>query len=118
MRIAPRDNTEQADIDRLQALIPQLANDRRVELTLADGRVFTGIVAARPMTMQFFDADGREGTNGVVRLEQPALDEPEQARHVDLFLDQIEAIRPLDRHELDPRPAAGASDSMHSASTH
>jgi len=107
MRIAPRVYTAQADIDRLQSLIPALPNDRRVELTLVDGRVFTGIVAARPMTTQFFDADGREGTNGVLRLEQPALEAPEQARWVDLFLDQIAAIRPLDRGELDPR--AGAS---------
>lgn len=118
MRIAPRVYTEQADIDRLQALIPELSNDRHVELTLVDGRVFAGVVAARPMTMQFFDADGQEGTNGVVRLEQPALEQPEQARWVDLFLDQIAAIRPLDRHELDPRPAAGASDSVHRSSTH
>jgi hypothetical protein len=117
MRTAPRVYTAQVDIDRLQSLIPELPNDRRVEITLVDGRVFSGIVAARPMTMQFFDADGREGTNGVVRLEQPALEQPEDARWVDLFLDQIEAIRPLDRGELDPRPAAGASDSVHSSST-
>jgi hypothetical protein len=104
MRIAPRVYTEQADIDRLQSLIPELSNDRRVEVRLVDGRVFSGIVAARPMTTQFFDADGQEGTNGVVRLEQPALDHPEDAHRVDLFLDQIESIRPLDRHELDPQP--------------
>ena len=118
MRIAPRVYIEQADIDRLQSMIFELPNDRRVQLTLVDGRVFTGIVAARPMTMQFFDADGREGTNGTVRLEQPALDRPEQARWVDLFLDQIAEIRPLDRGELDPRPEAGASDSEHSARPH
>lgn len=118
MRIAPRVYTAQADIDRLQALIPELPNDRHVRLTLDDGRVFTGIVAGRPMTMQFFDADGREGTNGTVRLEQPALDRPEDARWVDLFLDQIVEVRPLDRHELDPRPAAGASDTVHPTSTH
>lgn len=118
MRIAPRVYTEQADIDRLQAMIFELPNDRRVELTLVDGRVFTGIVSARPMTTQFFDADGREGTNGVVRLEQPALDHPEQARWVDLYLDQIAGIRPLDRGELDARPAAGASDSVHSRRPH
>jgi hypothetical protein len=89
-----------------------------VQLTLVDGRVFTGIVSGRPMTMQFFDADGREGTNGIVRIEQPALDAPEQARWVDLFLDQIAAIRPLDRGELDARPDAGASDSVHSSRPH
>jgi hypothetical protein len=110
MRIAPRVYTRQADIERLQALIPELPNDRHVQLTLVDGRVFTGIVAARPMTMQYFDTDGREGTNGVVRLEQPALEQPEQARWVDLFLDQIAEIRPLDRGELDAHATAGARD--------
>ena len=79
MRIAPRVYTAQVDIDRLQARIFELPNDQHVELTLDDGRVLRGIVAARPMTMQFFDADGREGTNGTVRLEQPALERPEQA---------------------------------------
>lgn len=106
MRTAPRVYTDQADIDRLQAMIVELPNDRRVRVTLHDGRVFTGIVAARPMTMQFYDPDGREGTNGTVRLEQPALEQPEQARWVDLFLDQIAEIRPLDRHELDPGAAS------------
>lgn len=118
MRIAPRVYTDQVDIDRLQALTFELPNDRHVQLTLVDGRVFTGIVSGRPMTMQFFDPDGREGTNGTVRIEQPALDAPEEARRVDLFLDQIAEIRPLDRGELDARPEAGASDSLHSRRPH
>jgi hypothetical protein len=118
MRIAPRVYTAQADIDRLQALIPELPNDRRVEVVLTDGRVFTGVVAARPMTTQFFDADGNEGTNGVVRLEQPALDRPEEARWVDLYLDQIEAVRPLDRGEPDPRRDRGTGDTTSGTSTH
>ena len=115
MRIAPRVYTAQVDIDRLQSRIFELPNDQHVELTLDDGRVLRGIVAARPMTMQFFDADGREGTNGTVRLEQPALERPEQAQWVDLFLDQIVSVRHLDRHEIEPRLAPGASDSAHSS---
>ena len=114
MRIAPRVYTAQVDIDRLQARIFELPNDQHVELTLDDGRVLRGIVAARPMTMHFFDADGREGTNGTVRLEQPALERPEQAQWVDLYLDQIVSVRHLDRHEIEPRPAPGASESAHS----
>ena len=113
MRTAPRVYTAQVDIDRLQALIFALPNDQHVQVTLDDGRVFTGIVAGRPMTMQFFDPDGREGTNGTVRLEQPALEHPEQARWVDLFLDQIVEVRQLDRGEIEPRPAPGASDTVH-----
>ncbi|HEY4555477.1 MAG TPA: DUF3247 family protein [Lysobacter sp.] len=114
MRIAPRVYTAQVDIDRLQARIFELPNDQHVELTLDDGRVLRGIVAARPMTMQFFDADGREGTNGTVRLEQPALEHPEDAAWTDLFLDQIVAVRHLDRNEIEPRPTPGASDTVHS----
>lgn len=113
MRTAPRVYTRQVDIDRLQSMIFALPNDRHVQLTLDDGRVLTGIVAGRPMTMQFFDAEGREGTNGTVRLEQPALEHPEDARWVDLFLDQIVEVRPLDRNEIAPRPASGASDTVH-----
>lgn len=113
MRTAPRVYTRQVDIDRLQSMIFALPNNQHVQVTLDDGRVFTGIVAGRPMTMQFFDPDGREGTNGTVRLEQPALEDPEQARWVDLFLDQIVEVRPLDRHEIEPRPAPGATDTRH-----
>lgn len=118
MRTAPLVYTAQADIDRLQALIAELPTDRHVEVVLGDGRVFDGIVAEQPITVQFFDPDGREGTNGTLRLEQPALDSPERARRVDLFLHQIAEVRPLDRHELEPRPAAGATDSVHGARPH
>lgn len=118
MRIAPRVYTRQVDIDRLQSMIQELPNDRHVRLTLDDGRVLTGIVSGRPMTMQFFDAEGREGTNGTVRIGQPAMEQPEQARWVDLFLDQIVEIRPLDRGELNARPDAGATDSLHTSRPH
>ncbi|GAB6194740.1 DUF3247 family protein [Lysobacter xanthus] len=114
MRIAPHVYTDRNDIDRLQAMLFDLPNGQAVRLTLDDGRVFEGIVSGRPMTMQFFDADGREGTNGTVRIEQPALDAPMQAGWVDLFLSQIADVRHLDRHELSPRPMPGASDTVHS----
>ncbi len=109
MRIAPRVYTAQADIDRMQAMIFELPNDEHVQLTLPDGRVFTGIVAARPMTMQFFDPDGVEGTNGTVRLEQSALEHPEDARWVDLFLDQIVSIRHIARAEAAVRTLGNAT---------
>ncbi|GAB1596920.1 DUF3247 family protein [Lysobacter claricitrinus] len=103
MRIAPRVYTRQPDIDRLQALACDLPNDEHVRITLVDGRVFTGTVAARPITQQFFDPDGAEGTNGTVRIEQQALDHPEDARWVDLYLDQILEVRHIDRSELERR---------------
>ncbi|WP_162823803.1 DUF3247 family protein [Lysobacter sp. TY2-98] len=109
MRIAPRVYTAQPDIDRLQAIALELPNDEHVQVTLDDGRVFTGIVAARPITQQFYDANGDEGTNGAVRLEQSALEHPEDARWVDLYLDQIVEVRHLDRDE------PGARHPLHSA---
>ncbi|TZF88235.1 DUF3247 family protein [Cognatilysobacter lacus] len=118
MRIAPRVYTDQADIDRLQALISELPNDRHVQLTLDDGREFVGVVSGRPVAMQFFDPDGHEGTNGIVRIEQPAMEQPEQARWVDLFLDQIIAVRPLDRGELGVHAGSGANGSSPSSRAH
>ncbi|GAB2508205.1 DUF3247 family protein [Lysobacter humi (ex Lee et al. 2017)] len=101
MRTADTVYTAQVDIDRLQARIFELPNDAHVELTLVDGRVLAGIVSGRPTIQQFFDRSGREGSNATVRLEQPALDAPERAGWIDLFLDQIVQVRALDRGELE-----------------
>lgn len=101
MRIADTVHTAQVDIDRLQARISELPNDAHVELSLDDGRVLAGIVSGQPTIQQFFDRSGREGSNAVVRLEQPALDAPEQAGWTDLFLDRIVRVRALDRGELE-----------------
>lgn len=110
MRIAPRVYTAQPDIDRLQAMAFELPNDEHVQLTLDDGRVFTGTIAARPITQQFFDPNGDEGTNGTVRLEQSALEHPTDARWVDLYLDQIVEVRHLDRDEPGARHSARAEN--------
>lgn len=102
MRTADTVYTRQQDIDRIQALIVELDNDDRVELTLDDGRVLRGIVAFKPTIQQFYDRGGREGSNAIVRLDQPALDAPEQAGWTDVFLDRVVRLRHLDRHELEP----------------
>lgn len=102
MRIADTVYTSQADIDRIQALIVELSNDDRVELTLADGRVLRGIVALKPTIQQFFDRSGREGSNATVRLDQPALEASEQAGWIDVFLGDVVGLRHLDLHELEP----------------
>lgn len=106
MRIADTVYTRQVDIDRIQGLIAGLHNDDHVALALDDGRVLRGIVAMKPTIQQFFDRDGREGSNAIVRLDQPALEAPERAGWVDVFLDRVVAVRHLDRHEL---PAHGAA---------
>lgn len=109
MRIADTVYTRQVDIDRIQALIAGLHNDDRVALALDDGRVLRGIVAMKPTIQQFFDRDGREGSNAIVRLDEPALEAPERAGWVDVFLDRVVAVRHLDRHELGARdPGARA----------
>ena len=102
MRIAEHVYTRQVDIDRIQALIVELSNDQHVALRLDDGSEIRGVVAYKPTIQQFFDRSGREGSNATVRLERLALDEPETAAFIDLFLDRVVAVRHLDRHELEP----------------
>lgn len=102
MRIAQHVYTDQADIDRLQAMIPELPNGQPVALAMRDGTRLAGIVAVRPTIQQFFGPDGQEGSNALVRLEQPALVRPEAAGWVDVFLDEIVGIRHLEREDLLP----------------
>lgn len=102
MRIADKVYTSQVDIDRIQTLIVMLDNDDHVALRLDDGRELRGIVAFKPTIQQFFDRDGREGSNATVRLDEPALEEPEKAGWIDVFLDRVVEVRHLDRHELEP----------------
>lgn len=110
MRTADTVYTTQADIDRIQALISLLGNDDHVALRLDDGRELRGIVAFKPTIQQFFDRTGREGSNAIVRLDQPALETPEKAGWIDVFLDRVVEARHLDRHELEPwHPSHAAS---------
>ena len=51
---------------------------------------------ARAIALVFFGPDGREGTNAVVRLEQPALERPETAGWLDVWVDRIHEVRRLD----------------------
>lgn len=111
MRIADTVYTAQVDIDRIQTLIVMLDNDDRVALRLDDGRELRGIVAHKPTIQQFFDRSGREGSNATVRLDQPALENPEAAGWIDVFLDRVVEVRHLDRHELEScHPAHGMGD--------
>lgn len=97
MRNAEHVYTAAADINALHAKVATLPNGAHVELELADGERLVGIVAARPMVQLFFDYDGREGANGTVRLERPALDHPMHTPAPrDIWLDRIVAVRRLD----------------------
>ena len=90
-RTAPAVYTTPADIARLEALLPQLPDEARVEITLATGERVRGTVAVRPTTQQYRDADENEGTNGQLRLDD--LNDPSQQHLV--WLDQIRDVREL-----------------------
>ncbi|MFP7723047.1 DUF3247 family protein [Lysobacter sp. A3-1-A15] len=85
--------TDPADIDRLQALVAQLPNDAHVELHLDDECHVRGTVSARPTLQAFVDPAGREGMNGLVRIEDRALEMPESAQVHDIWLDRIVEVR-------------------------
>lgn len=74
--------TDQAEIDRLKAMILVLDEEARVEVELDDGRVLAGAVAIKPTLQVFHDPQGNEGTNGVLRLDD-AL-EPEKPHFIPL----------------------------------
>ena len=80
-------------VARLEALVAALPNGAHVAVRLADDHEITGIVAARPVLQQFFDAAGNEGSNAVLRLESAAPHEPMGVR--DVWLDEIVGIRDL-----------------------
>ena len=88
-RNADRVYAAPADIARLEALIADLPDDARVELHLRGGRVLCGVVAALPTLQSFYGPGDEEGLNGVLRLELAG------GGVQDLWLDEIEAIRPL-----------------------
>lgn len=96
-RLADRVHTDPAEVARIEALIAALPNGAHVALRLDDGREVNGVVAARPIAQLFFDATGTEGTNAVVRIEDRALDRPEQAGWWDVWVDSIVSL-----HRLDP----------------
>lgn len=83
--------TQQADIARMEALIRQLPDESRVEIRLTDGGAITGVVPARPAVQVFRDADGREGFNAVVRIDDHTR--PDVTHY--LWLDRIATVTAL-----------------------
>lgn len=83
--------TQQADIARLEAMIQQLPDEAVVRLDLNDGGNITGTVAVRPTVQVFRGADGEEGFNAVVRIDDR---ERPQVVHY-LWLDRIAAVTAL-----------------------
>lgn len=68
-KLIARVHTDQKTIERLKALQVELDGEMAAELHLVDGRVLRGVLPERPSVMQFVDASGQEGTNGILRLD-------------------------------------------------
>lgn len=83
--------TEAADVALIEACIAALLDEAKVRVTLDDGSALHGTVAVRPSAQVFRTADGEEGINAVLRLDD--LAHPEQAHY--LWLDQVRDIFPL-----------------------
>jgi hypothetical protein len=104
-RDAPRVHADPAAIARLEAVAMQLPQDMRVEVRLDDGDRVRGMVSMTPTVQAFFDPDGREGMNGVARIEC------ESGENRYLWLDRIDTVERLPnpsppeastRHPVDP----------------
>ena len=95
-REAPRVHGDQAVIARMERFAQQLPQDAFVALQTDTGECLRGIVSFTPTVMSFFDADGREGLNGVVRLEA-FLDDgrPHQGGLRYLWLDEVVQVERL-----------------------
>jgi len=89
--IAERVHTDQGEIALIESRIMQLNDAVAVELGLSDGRKLQGVVTVRPSVQTFRDADGREGINALLRLDD--LHEPGKTHHI--WLDQVADIFPL-----------------------
>ncbi len=85
---AERVHTDQAQIARLEERVKELQGESIVELRLVDGRIVTGVVAVRPSVQTFRDAEGREGSNAYVRIDDQ--EQPERRQYI--WLDQIERV--------------------------
>ena len=74
-------------IARLNALIHALDDEEQVRLTLDDGQVLTGVVAARPALQVFRPEDGDAGYNALLRLEPLHGDAPPSYLWLDRVVD-------------------------------
>lgn len=116
-RVAPRVHVQADDVARLEHLIGQLPQSRRVKLLLDDGSVVHGIVQMRPGIQAFFDPEGREGMNALLRLEA-FLDDgrPHDGGIRNVWLDEIREVTRLP-NPSPPEPSRRMSPPDPNAST-
>lgn len=74
-RTPPRILVHRDDLDTLERRIVELDDEAVVLLSLATGARIEGIVAARPTLEVFRDAEGQEGHNALLRLDDRAAPE-------------------------------------------
>lgn len=80
--------TGQNEIAHLNLLVAALDDEEQVRLTLDDGRVLEGVVAARPSVQVFRADDGGYGSNALLRLEPLAG----EAQPHYLWLDRVTQV--------------------------
>lgn len=86
--IAERVHTRQDEIALIESRIAELPDESIVEITLGDGRKLKGLVTVRPTIQTFRDAEGREGVNSLLRLDD--LEQPGRSHRI--WLDQVSKI--------------------------
>jgi hypothetical protein len=86
--IAERVHARQDEIALIESRIVELPDEAIVEITLDDGRKLKGLVTARPTIQTFRDAEGREGVNALLRLDD--LERPGHSHQ--LWLDRVSGI--------------------------
>jgi hypothetical protein len=84
--------TEPEDIARMQRWVDELAVNARVRIHTNDGDAVEGVVTVTPTVQVFEGDDGKQGVNGVVKLENPA--QPDWSGVV--WLGDIEHVEHMD----------------------
>src|SRR5690349_12419613 len=91
-RNASKVYVEPGDITRLEQLVTQLPSQAQVRVVLRNGDVFSGTVTERPALQLYENAEGLEGFNAELRLDDPRAP-PWQAY---VWLGDIERVERLD----------------------
>lgn len=90
-KIVERVHAQPAEIARIESLVAELDDEAIVEVALEGGLHRKGTVTARPTVQTFRDAEGNEGVNSLLRLDD--LEEPGKSHYV--WLDRITGVRHL-----------------------
>jgi hypothetical protein len=90
-QLADRVYTDPEQIQRLSRLIEQLPDAGLIDIVLIDGSRRNAVVTTRPSLQTFLDANGNEGINAVVRLDDPKT----ETDSVYLWLDEVLEIHPI-----------------------